>query len=307
MTAAHSGGYADRQYALSLSEFGRPLALPASGGWLLERPIGETGFADAVGPYPFFACDAWAHLGDDLGHLDSQLVSVGIVTDPFGEFVPADLHRAFPARVTPYKQHFVVDLRAFSEATLDAHHRRNVRWASKRVAVVPCDRPLAHLEAWEGLYGVLRERHGVTGMARFSKAAFALQLAQPDLVAMRATADGETVGMVLWLCRDDVAYYHLAAYNERGYALKASFALFQAAIDHFAANGRRWLALGAGAGVVGDNTDGLTRFKAGWANGQRQVYFCGRIGQPVRYDALSAASGAGDSPYFPAYRDKERR
>ena len=41
-------GYLHPRYAASLSEFGDPLHLPRSGGWLLKRPVGGI-LVDAMG------------------------------------------------------------------------------------------------------------------------------------------------------------------------------------------------------------------------------------------------------------------
>ena len=42
----------------------------------------------------------------------------------------------------------------------------------------------------------------------------------------RQSADGETVGMALWLEDAPNAWYHLAAYSPRGYEVSTSYALF---------------------------------------------------------------------------------
>jgi lipid II:glycine glycyltransferase (peptidoglycan interpeptide bridge formation enzyme) len=106
--------------------------------------------------------------------------------------------------------------------------------------------------------------------------------------------------MTLWYVSGDVAYYHLAAYSDRGYDLGASFALFWTALKYFAAIGIRWAAIGAGPGTTAAES-GLTRFKRGWSTGTRSAHFCGRILQPTAYAELSANAAAGSS-YFPAYR-----
>jgi hypothetical protein len=294
-------GYADFRYACALGDLGVALPLPASGGALLRRPIAGTELADGIGPYPLFACRDWSRLAGDLASLDTELVSVTAVSDPFGEFTPAELARAFPDRVMPYKEHFVVDLHRVSQATLAPHHRRNSRWAARHVEVVRRADLLRELDSWERLYAELRGRHAITGAACFSRESFARQLALPGMVAFQALAAGEVVGMMLWLCRDEVAYYHLGAYSAQGYAAKASFALVAAAIGSFAGE-RRWLALGAGAGAAGDASDGLSRFKAGWATDRRTVYLCGRIGQPGAYAALARRCGGPRGDWFPAYR-----
>jgi len=104
-------GYASRDYAFSLAEFGRPKCLTASEGWILERPISQSDRCDAMGIYPFLTCNVWSRLPDDLDALQrSKLVSLVAVTDPFGNYDEALLHRCFPDVVRPFKQHYVVDL-----------------------------------------------------------------------------------------------------------------------------------------------------------------------------------------------------
>jgi hypothetical protein len=71
-------------------------------------------------------------------------------------------------------------------------------------------------------------------------------------------------------------------------------------MEHFAQAGVRWMALGAGAGTENDGSDGLTRFKRGWATETRTVYLCGRIFQQSTYAALVGAQAS--TSFFPAYR-----
>ena len=76
-------GYLSPLYAESLAEFGTPLHLPRSGGWLLVRPIPESTEHDAVGCYPLFNCRNWPALDSDLEGLAAQAVAVSLVVDPF--------------------------------------------------------------------------------------------------------------------------------------------------------------------------------------------------------------------------------
>jgi GNAT acetyltransferase-like protein len=293
-------GYADSAYARALAEFGTPLALPRAGGWLLERETPDSADRDAMGCYPLFACADWTGLDGDLEALGERLVSVALVADPFGEYDPADLGRTFRDVCVPFKEHFVVDLR-HPGPIVSNHHRRNATLASRLVQVELSPAPADHLEAWTSLYATLIERHGITGVSAFSRASFERQLAVPGIVAFRAVREGATVGMLLWYVDRNVAYYHLGAYSDAGYELRASFALFSAAIEHFSGQ-VRWLNLGAGAGATGDGSDGLTRFKRGWATGTRTAYFCGRILAPRRYASLAAMRPAPPTSYFPVYR-----
>jgi len=145
------------------------------------------------------------------------------------------------------------------------------------------------------------QRHAIAGIAAFSPAAFAGLMQVPGLRAYAARAGDEIVGMVVWLITNQVAYYHLAAYSEAGYLLKASFALFWQSFEALAADGLAWAALGGGAGTL-SASEGLCRFKQGWSSETRPAYFCGRILDRTRYEELVARSGTKSTDYFPAYR-----
>lgn len=299
----HLAGYQHAAYAQALAEFGRPLPLPRAGGWLLQRPIPTSCLEDAVGCYPLLACLDWTKLGADLDALaqQSELVSVTAVTDPLGNYEPADLQRAFRDLTRPFKEHFVVDLAQAWPHCVSAHHRRNARQALAQLQVEVCA-PETALDEWSELYAQLIQRHEITGIAAFSRQSFAQQLQVPGLHLLRAQHASETVGMIWWLRSGERAYYHLAAYSARGYELKASFALFWESAGFFAAAGVRWLVLGAGAGLKADTADGLTRFKRGWASDTRIAYLCGRIFNHAAYAALTHAAGVTATDYFPAYR-----
>jgi len=298
-------GYAHPNYAASLVEFGAPRFLPRSKGWILERQISNSSYRDAMGCYPLFACQDWAQLHNDLGDLENELVSLSLVTDPFGEYDRAYLHRCFKDVVLPFKEHFVVDLGLPMDTFVRAHHRRYARKALRNIRVERCYDATRFVDEWSNLYSTLIERHGIGGITAFSRPSFAKQLAVPGIVAFRATHEGNSVGMTLWYVLGNVGYYHLGAYNHAGYELRASFALFWRAIEHFAAKGLRWLNLGAGAGLEGSSTDGLSRFKRGWSTGTRTAYFCGRIFDRAKYSEVVKASGVSAADYFPAYRKGE--
>lgn len=292
-------GYLHANYARSFAALGASQYLSNAQGWLLLRDVPGAPYQDAMGCYPLFSCHNWRALKADLDELSPNLVSVTLVTDPLGTFDLADLQPAFPHLLQPYKEHFIVDLKR--PLNSNAHHRRNVRQALAQVVVEPCD-PATAFEDWVSLYANLIQRHHITGLAAFSRASFAEQWQVPGLTILRATHQNETVGMTLWFSEGERVYYHLAAYSARGYELKASYALFQAALEHFAQAGARWIVLGAGAGTHNDGSDGLTRFKRGWANETRTVYLCGRILNQAAYAELVGAAVTTGQNFFPAYR-----
>ena len=297
-------GYSHPAYAASLAEFGRPLALPHSVGWLLERPITHTPYLDAMGCYPLFACNNWSKLDLDLEELSGELVSVAIVADPFGGHDPERLRKSFPTLVTPFKEHLVTDLSRSPESFVAAQHRRKARKALERLDVQRCEDPMLLLNEWIELYANLIQRHGIRGLTAFSANSFKAQLAVPGISMFRAIHNNQTVGLTLWYTDGEVAYYHLGAYSELGYESEASFALFWRALEYFSSQGLKWLNLGAGAGLAGAN-DGLTRFKRGWATGTRTAYFCGRIFDQSKYDEAVRARNITATDYFPAYRKGE--
>lgn len=301
---AEATGYLHALYCQSLSEFGTPCFLPESGGWVLERQIPNSEQLDAMGCYPLFACKDWSRLPVDLENIGNSLVCLSVVTDPFGEYDPAYLQECFPDVAIPFKEHFVVDLSRAPDTFVHAHHQRNARKALREMRVEKCDNPMGFLEDWTSLYATLVERHAITGMTAFSRESFARQLLVPGIVVLRAVHNDATVGMLLWYEQGNRAYYHLGAYNSRGYELGASFALFDYSLRYFAERGFAWLNLGSGAGL-GSGEQGLSRFKQGWSTGVRTAYFCGRILDPVTYREISETKGLPPTRYFPAYRAGE--
>jgi len=297
-------GYQHPAYTLSLSEFGEPLELPASEGWLLKRIIPGTSQFDGMGSYPIFSCKNWSNLENDLDAIGNQLVSVSLVTDPFGDYTQQGLQGWFKDIAKPYKNHFVVDLHKNPEEFVSRHHQRNARHAMEKIEIEIIAEPVRILDDWVSLYEILINRHQIKGVAKFSRAAFSIQLTVPGIVAVKATFQNRIVGVLLWYVQGGIAYYHLGAYTPEGYQRKASFALFWRCIEYFSDVGVKWLSLGAGAGIRGTD-DGLTRFKSGWATGTRIAYFCGRIFDHQKYNKIVDERQLLATEFFPAYRAGE--
>jgi len=298
-------GYGDEAYAASLAPFGKPACLPASGGYYLRRSIPESPLEDGMSCYPQFACDDWAGLPGDLRQLEGELVSFCAVTDPFGDWNEALLREAFPHHLVPFKEHFYSDLETPLDRLIEYHHRRAARKGLAQLRVEELADPVAHLQDWCALYGTLIQRHGIRGIPAFGEEVFRRQLAIPGLRAFGAWHGETVVGMVLWLERRSISYYHLGAYSSEGYTLRASYALFSEAFRQFQEEGRRWISLGSGAGLRATTDDGLTRFKKGWASGVRKVWLGGRVLMPEAYAALAARRSGLESSYFPVYRSGE--
>jgi hypothetical protein len=295
-------GYLHAQYAESLEEFGCPILLPQSQGWILKRKIAGFPVQDAINCYPLFSCKDWTTIGEDLKSLEDELVSLAVVTDPFGNYGREDLLQCFNYKVIPFKEHFVIDTSKSLDSFVSSHHRRYAHKALQNIYVEKCQEPMEFIRDWIQLYDVLVKRHNIRGISAFSEQSFIKQLQVPGIVMFRAVHQEVTIGITLWYVQSDVGYYHLAAYSDEGYELRASFALFWTAIEYFSQVKLPWLSLGAGAGIQGSGTDGLTRFKQGWSNGTRTAYFCGHIFNQQKYQEIVKIKNIPDTNYFPAYR-----
>jgi hypothetical protein len=323
-------GYRSREYAESWREWGRPLELPRAQGFLLRRAIPGTDRSDACGCYPLFDCQDWQRLAADIDDLSAagELASVTAVTLPLDPEQVVWLQNAFPDLARPFKTHYMVERPAGAERTANRHHRYYARRAMRSVEVHAVQQPRELMGEWQQLYAQLIERHRLRGMQAFSATAFQYQLAAPGMVAFRATAQCRTVAIQLWYHAGDVAYSHLMASSEEGYALNAAYALYWTGIDYFT-DRVAWIDLGGAAGLrdvtedpdTGDNSNrgqlepvrsdlaagpsGLAFFKRGWSNATRSTFLCGRVLNRAIYSQLFAARPAPGSDYFPAYRHGE--
>jgi hypothetical protein len=297
-------GYMHPDYAGALAEFGTPCHLPYSDGWILVSSIDGSSTLDARGCYPFFTCRHWSRISKDLEAVKHGLVSLVLVTDPFGDFDPAVLSDYFPDFFKPYKEHYVVDLNYPLDQIISSHHARNLRKGQNLIEVERCIHPLKFVQQWNELYANLTKRHNIKGISEFSARSFYKQLKVPGLEMFRAILKKETVGLMLCYVQGDVGYYHLSAYSKAGYKHRASYALFAYVLAYFAAR-LRWFSLGAGAGAYNDGKDGLTRFKSGWATGTRTVYICGRVFDQTVYNDITCSRAITGGDFFPLYRKGE--
>ncbi len=299
MLPTDSEGYHGPAYAESLVHIGQPVALERSRGWCLLRPIEGTVYNDAVGPYPFYVCDDWSRLAEDIATLSQAAVTLTMVTDPFANVCQESLSVTKPTVCLPYKQHYVISL---ATPAFNDHHRRNIKAGLRNTTVEIEERAESWLPDWTRLYDELIHRHAIEGVARFSPESFARQFRLPGMLVARALMQGQVVGMTLWAIRGQSAYYHLGAYDERGYRARASYAMFSSVFEFLKSRGVCDVGLGAGAGVQAASA-GLERFKRGWATGTKQVYLSGWILDEDAYQVVCQSRGRLVSHgYFPAYR-----
>jgi hypothetical protein len=296
-------GFGSAGYAQALAEFGTPTLLARSGAWYLQRAIPGSADRDGLGNYPFFMCQDWTGLADDLADAGRELVSFAAVPDPFGAYDEALLRRAFPDVCVHFKDHFVADLTRPPDEIISSHHRQYARKACKQVEVELVTTPLTYLDQWMVLFGLAIEKFKITGIRAYSRESFAQQLAVDGTVMLLARYKGEIVAIHFLYMDGEAAYAHMAASNDTGRKVGAAYALYEADIRYFTGK-VRWIDWGGEPGVAAGNA-GLSSFKGGWSTGTRPAYFCGRIFKRDRYEALLREKNIPETKYFPAYRHGE--
>jgi hypothetical protein len=205
--------------------------------------------------------------------------------------------------MAPFKEHFIVDLGRPTDELVSPKIRYRVRKALRNMDVEACVDPTIFLDDWRSLYERAVGRFRMRSVRAFSPEAFAKMLTVPGLIAYRASARGETIGMALVFVQSDVAFGHLIGISQMGYQMDASYALYAYQIDHLSGQ-CRWLDLGGVPGA-GSEADGLRRYKAHWATTTRMSYLCGRILDRTAYQQILGQQKVASCSYFPQYRAGE--
>ncbi|MCY6370542.1 hypothetical protein [Clostridium ganghwense] len=297
-------GYLNNNYANSFKEWGEPITLGESRGWLLKRKIAGYNLYDAMGLYPLFCCKDWKKLSLDFQKLKNNLVSITLVTDPFGEYKITELYKIFDF-VKPFKKHYIVDLSCELNKFIYKGHKRKAKKALKDIEVEICTKNcVRYLDEFIELYNVLIKRHKITGIRRFSRKAFEYQLKTPGTILIRGVYDGRVVGMKLCIIHEDVAYDHLMAISHEGYNMHASYGITLRELEYLK-NKVKWIDLGANAGINSNLNDGLNQFKRGWSTGKKMVYLCGKVLDEEKYDGITWRLKKSSVEYFPEYREGE--
>ncbi len=296
MSDGDAPGYRSADYAAAVAASGRPIALGATGGHLIERPIPGTELTDLTGPYPLLCCTDWTHLPDAVSALAGPHVSLTLVTDPFCPLPLDTLSRLFPL-CRPLHDHYLIDVNA--PLVLSRGHRRALRKpCPAQITATPAG--IADLADWMQLYAVLVARKQITDRRAFDADSFRRQLTVPGAWLVTARDGDRLLGADLYYVDGPVAYAHLSAYSDAGYALAISYPMMAFAVAHFAGK-VGWINLG---GAPAQGGEGVRSFKQGWTTLTRPSHLCGRILDPASYAALAAGI---DTDFFPAYRSTEFR
>lgn len=296
-------GYHHPLYSASLSEFGTPIYLPKSNGWLIRRKIPGTSYYDAIGPYPLFFCDNWNSLTEDFDDLKDNLISISFVIAP-RSMQSLNRFQSYFDIFRPYKDHYILDLSQPLNQTISKNKRRNSQRALRILDVNHTVAPNINLEKWIELYDCLIERHNIKGIRAFSRDAFSKQLKIPNTHCFWANHQGKLVGGNLYFLQNNTAYAHLSAFNRQGYEFGASYAIKWEAMTVLK-DKVQWINFGGGTDIKRSHSNGLELFKKGWSSQTEQSYFCGKILNMNIYREIEQQKVGTPEEWFPAYRKDE--
>jgi lipid II:glycine glycyltransferase (peptidoglycan interpeptide bridge formation enzyme) len=165
-----------------------------------------------------------------------------------------------------------------------------------------CLQPELYLHDWIRMYDHLIKKHNIENINAFSRECFEIQLSIPGMVMFVGKQEGETVGAALVLIHNQVAYFHLSAFSDKGYSIRAAYGIRWKALAYGYEHGIRYFSHGGAAGLQDDPKNGLAEFKRGWSNERRTVYLCGRVFDRQIYESLCLRYQSPSTDYFPCYR-----
>lgn len=291
--------YSTLAYASTLEHIGIPVSVPEWGTDVIARPlpgcksIGD-GF-DAVGTYPICVFNEHADVRGGFELLKYLgAVSLTVICDNFHR---PDHLPGFDV-VREFKSHYLHrgPGNSFGNGYYPhQEHRRKIRRAKRDVVCREISLK-AHLNEWCALYDCLIRRHILTGVHAFPRESFAALAEIDGITAIGGFVGDEMVCCNIWAVHEGRAHSHLVASNEKGYELRAAYAVTDFAMRHFM--DCDVINLGGPAGN-GDADDGLAQFKRGFSNATAPAWICGAVLNRESYDTLSTGK---TTDYFPAYR-----
>lgn len=193
--------------------------------------------------------------------------SVSLITDPM--WSPSrDLLEAAFGSCRPFNDNYLID-RGLGPSRFHKRHR-NMISSSKKLCTV-ARTPLAQVLArwWNLDQGNRQTRAAVHSTPRQY---FEMLADLEGVETIAAHHDNEIVTMSIWLQFNDILYYIDGASNQKGLAISAPYATVDYVVEHFSS--ARYIFLGGSADFRGPRSDGLARFKRGFANVSVRDYLC---------------------------------
>lgn len=284
-------------YAATLRHLGIPFAVDGWAGQLLRCAIpGAPDTFDAVGAWPYCSPPA----DDQLAQLYNALQAAEVVTFRafFRPDAPLVMAHWRAAGFTPVllKEHFVFD------PTLDwPAHSPKTRYNIRRGRRLWCVEPIAltdHYRTIAAYHEQLVQSRQFSTLAALPPAHFATLAALPNVHVLGAL-DKEGLGAALITVHDATSvHFHVIVGAVRAYQRCAFYALYQAAIERWAASRPIYL----GGAPSSPNGQGIAQFKQRFANRRAPVYMMQAVLDTDRCQRLVAVCQGPPSRWFPPYR-----
>jgi transposase-like protein len=193
--------------------------------------------------------------------------SVSLITDPMWSPGQNLLEAAFGS-CRPFNENYLID-RGLGRVRVQKRHRNMINDA-KRLCHIDRLHLAPMLERWWNLYQSNQQMRAPVHSTPPKYFEMLAGLEGVDVIA--AHYENEIVTMNIWLRFNDILYYIDGASNQKGLAISAPYATFAYVIEHYA--NCRYIFLGGSADFRGPRSDGLARFKRGFANVSVRDYLC---------------------------------
>lgn len=257
---------------------------------LIKRPIPNTEYYDIASIYPFCVDQGAAEF-----HYAFEAVTSTIITDPLCDTYFYDYEK--------YKDHAVVKLKDYDFTKMPDNHKRNIKKyrAGSRDGFCyteVCINPTYHAGSLQGIYPNLIKKHNITGATAYTNNQLKKLLEVPGTVLFKVFSGSQIINVSLFYIYNNNAYYHLSCQTDEGYKNQSNFTMMYDAIMFFKSLGLGYLEIGASPD--GAKSNGLKRFKEGFATEIRNNYIIKRIHRPDIYEQL--CYNRVDNGFFPLYR-----
>jgi hypothetical protein len=283
-------------YGHSLRHHGEPFQLNGWGAALLRRPIRDTPFYDAIGPWPY---STLPESGSVMVSLRNEMIKQGLISFLACARPDQDLDsvewQTAGFQVIKIRHHFVFRPQ-LPPPTRSAKTRANLSKARRYWLIQTQKVSIRLLEQFSEWHAELNQRKDMSFFGRLPLAHI-LQLATlPDCHIVLAIDDhGPAAAVIVMIVKDQV-HCHAQAGAKDAYTQRAFYALYETILEKW--GGTHTIYLGGGPG--GKDGPGVERFKRRFANDTIDVTMVRTILDPKTCEQIALTRG--DPQWFPPYR-----
>ncbi len=272
--------------------------ISSEGGAFIKRPIKDTDYVDAIGPWPYSTLPADSETISALRtRLENEhIVSFSACARP-DQPVEHSLWQTIDFEVLPLKPHFV-HRPQLPSPTRSAKTRASLSKARRywQTEIVPPSLPM--MESFAHWHDALNQRKDMSLFTRLPPGHFHQLITLPGCQLMTALKHGQTAAAVILMISGDEVHCHAQAGATEAYTHRAFYALYEAILQHWGRTHTIYL----GGVPGGPDGPGIERFKRRFANDTSEITMVRTLLNPELSAQL--AQTRGDSKWFPPYRSR---